>query len=119
MPVISQVRCVIFPPFHTFSHQVRSRSYVARLNVCPFRSYLKHSAYRPRSSLQVVLAQTLQKTYRPRNSSCLSLFPFPLSASICADLQTPLQPGIFRSEQALCALVSREPLSSLRELPSH
>src|SRR2546425_9687056 len=48
-----------------------------------------------------------------------NLFPFPLPASTCADLQPLLRPGIFQEGQVPRVLVSREVLSSLHELPSH
>src|SRR5262245_34650164 len=70
--------------------------------------------------VQFVLIHTLiNQTYRPRNSSCPSLFPFQLAASICVDSNTPLQQEIFQSTQVPCVRVSRQAFSSLPEPPSH
>src|SRR5215204_4201803 len=52
-----------------------------------------------------------EQTCLPRSSACLSLFPFPLPPSTCADSQTLLRPGIFQSGQVPRVLVSREVLS--------
>src|SRR5262245_24807964 len=69
---------------------------------------------------QFVLIHTLiNQTYRPRNSSYPSLFPFQLAASICVDSNTPLQQEIFQSTQVAGVRISREALSSLPEPPSH
>src|SRR5262245_57811694 len=67
----------------------------------------------------VLIHRLINQTYRPRNSSCLLLFPFQLAASICVDSNTPLQQEIFQSTQVPGVRISREAFSSLPEPPSH
>jgi len=93
--------------------------------VLPGRRLVLHHNDAPADALFIAAASSIraesdaEKTYLPRNSLCQSLFPFPLPPSTCADSKTFLRPGIFQSGQVPRVLVSREVLSSLRELPSH